>query len=83
MVLDSLSKSPETLRCQMDLKKTSFTPFYKAARLKAFAHTPSERRARAQMCVEDANIYLNKLIGGFYRPIIPFFQNKSPSTLVV
>lgn len=84
MLLDSLSKSPETLRCQMEQKKTSFTPFYKAARLKAFAHTLSEGRARAQMCVEDANnIYLNKLIGGFQRPIIPFFQNKSPSTLVV
>lgn len=77
MVLDSLSKSPETLRCQMDLKKTSFTPFYKAARLKAFAHTPSERRARAQMCVEDANnIYLNKRSGAF-RDRLSFFSKTS------
>lgn len=78
MLLDSLSKSPGSLRCQMDQKKTLFTPFYKAARLKAFSHTPSEGRAQAQMCVEDANnIYLNQTgLGGLSENMLFFFPKQ-------
>ena len=59
----------------MDLKKTLFTPFYKAAKLKAFVLSQSEGRAQPQMCIEDTNtIHLNQTdLGGFQRLSMFFF----------